>query len=230
LIDINKLVQINLERQRQLEANGIYFLGDINDDAAERLGQALVTMAVERAGRLDKPITIYINSSGGSVGAGLAMMQMIYRMRSLYNVTINTVVTGYAYSMGAIVFQAGDKRQIGSFSTLMLHSPQWILSGSDQQIFTDYATLAKHYKKLVSEIFSQRSGTHDAAWWEEYIYSGRDRFLSAEECITLGLADEIYGLDLTTPPPPDKANTADAAGEPSTAESADPSAASASPS
>ncbi len=200
MIDINKLVQGNLERQRQLEANGIYFLGEINDDEAERMGQALVSMSVERAGRLDKPITLYINSGGGSVGSGLAMMQMIYRMRSLYSVTINTVVTGYAYSMGAIVFQAGDKRQIGSFSTLMLHSPQWFLSGSDQQIFSDYATLAKHYKGLVSSIFSQRSGTHSAQWWEDYIYSGRDRFLSAQECISLGLADEIYGLELTPPP------------------------------
>jgi len=209
LIDLTKLAQMNLEGQRQLEANGIYFLGDITDDAAERLGQALVSMAVERADRADKPITLYINSGGGSVGAGLAMMQMIYRMRSLYKVTINTVVTGYAYSMGAIVFQAGDKRQIGTFSTLMLHSPQWFLSGSDQQIFTDYATLAKHYKSLVSEIFAQRSGTHDATWWEDYIYSGRDRFLSAQECISLGLADEIYGLELTTPPPVDNSGTDD---------------------
>jgi ATP-dependent protease ClpP protease subunit len=126
--------------------------------------------------------------------------------------------------MGAIVFQAGDKRQIGTFSTLMLHSPQWFLSGSDQQIFTDYATLAKHYKSLVSEIFAQRSGTHDATWWENYIYSGRDRFLSAQECISLGLADEIYGLELTTPPPVDNSDTGDMPDNPgTTAPSASPS-------
>jgi len=159
-------------------------------------------MSVERAERSDKPITIYINSGGGSVGAGLGMMQLIYRMRALYKVTINTVVTGYAYSMGAIVFQAGDKRLIGSFSTLMLHQPQWFLSGSDQQIFNDYAVLAQHYKNIVSNIFAQRSGQHDAAWWESFIYSGRDRFLTAAECISLGLADDIYGLQLTTPPTP----------------------------
>ena len=91
------------------------------------------------------------------------MMQMIYRMRALYNVVINTVVTGYAYSMGAIVFQAGDRRYMGSFSTLMLHSPQWTLSGTDQQIFSDYAILARHYKNLVSHIFAQRSGKQDAS-------------------------------------------------------------------
>ncbi len=202
MIDINQLIQNSVERQRNMEAKGIYFLGDINDEAAERFGQALVSMSVERQGNSDQPITIYINSGGGSVGSGLAMMQMIYRMRTLYKVTINTVVTGYAYSMGAIVFQAGDKRLMGSFSTLMLHSPQWFLSGSDQQIFNDYATLARHYKSLVSNIFSQRSGQNDATWWENFIYSGRDRFLTAEECLSLGLADEIYGLQLTTPPPP----------------------------
>jgi ATP-dependent Clp protease protease subunit len=191
-----------MERERKLETSGIYFLRDITDDSAELMSQALVSMSVDRQGDPDKPITIYINSGGGSVGAGLAMMEMIYRMRTMYKVTINTVVTGYAYSMGAIVFQAGDTRQMGSFSTLMLHSPQWFLSGSDQTIFNDYATLARHYKNLVSNIFSQRSGKHTAEWWEKFIYSGRDRFLAAEECIALGLADEIYGLQLTTPPPP----------------------------
>lgn len=202
MLDINQLVRYSLNRQKELEADGIYFLGEITDDAAERLGQALVAMSVEREGNADKPITLYINSGGGSVGAGLAMMQMIYRMRTLYKVTINTVVTGYAYSMGAIVFQAGDTRQMGSFSTLMLHAPQWFLSGSDQQIFSDYATLSRHYKNLVSNIFAQRSGQQTAAWWEQFIYSGRDRFLTAEECLELGLADSIYGLQLTTPPPP----------------------------
>jgi ATP-dependent Clp protease, protease subunit len=202
LLDINQLVRYNMERERKLETSGIYFLRDITDDSAELMSQALVSMSVDRQGDPDKPITIYINSGGGSVGAGLAMMEMIYRMRTLYKVTINTVVTGYAYSMGAIVFQAGDTRQMGSFSTLMLHSPQWFLSGSDQTIFNDYATLARHYKNLVSNIFSQRSGKHTAEWWEKFIYSGRDRFLAAEECIELGLADEIYGLQLTTPPPP----------------------------
>ena len=202
MLDINQLVRYNMERERKLETSGIYFLRDITDDSAELMSQALVSMSVDRQGDADKPITIYINSGGGSVGAGLAMMEMIYRMRTMYKVTINTVVTGYAYSMGAIVFQAGDTRQMGSFSTLMLHSPQWFLSGSDQTIFNDYATLARHYKNLVSNIFSQRSGKHTAEWWEKFIYSGRDRFLAAEECIELGLADEIYGLQLTTPPPP----------------------------
>src|ERR1051325_4178107 len=107
MIDLAQLMQANLERQRYLEANGIYFLGDITDQSTEELGKALIAMSVEREERPDKPITIYINSGGGSVGDGLGIMQIIYHMRFLYNVRTNTVVTGYAYSMGAIVFQAG---------------------------------------------------------------------------------------------------------------------------
>ena len=202
VIDINQLVKQDIERQRHLEKDGIFFLGSISDEAAEEFGQALVAMSIEREGDANKPITVYINSGGGSVGAGLAMMQMIYRMRELYGVTINTVVTGYAYSMGAIVFQAGDRRELGSFSTLMLHSPRWFLSGDDEQVFNDYAVLSKHYKSLVSNIFAQRTGKNSVQWWQDFIYSGRDRFLTSDECIELGLADAIYGLKLTTPPPP----------------------------
>jgi ATP-dependent Clp protease protease subunit len=202
MYDLSDLIARSIERARNLEASGIYFLGDINDQTAEHMGQALTSMAVQREGDASQPITVYINSGGGAIGAGLAMMQMIYRLRTLYKVTINTVVTGYGYSMGAVVFQAGDRRLMGSFSTLMLHSPQWYLTGDDQKVFNDYALLARHYKSLVSNIFAQRTGKHDPAWWESYIYSGRDRFLTAEECRTLGLADEIYGLQLTSPPPP----------------------------
>src|SRR5438445_11641891 len=89
VIDLSKLIQDGLERQRYLESHGIYFLGDITDESAEQLGRALVSMSVEREDRPDKPITIYINSGGGSVGSGLGMMQMIYRMRALYKVTVN---------------------------------------------------------------------------------------------------------------------------------------------
>jgi hypothetical protein len=134
------------------------------------------------------------------VGSGIAIMEMIYKARADYGLTINTVVTGFAYSMGAIVFQAGDQRLMGAYSTLMLHSPSWFLSGSDQRIFNDYAVLADHYKNLVANLFAGRTGRHDPTWWQEFIYSGRDRFLSAAECLELGLADGLYD-QLTRPRP-----------------------------
>ncbi len=207
MLDLEQMVRLALAQRRELEEEGVIFLGDIDDATAERFSQHLMMLAVRRQGMTDEhPITVYINSGGGSVGSGLAMMEMIYKMRDQYKVTINTVVTGFAYSMGAIVFQAGNRRLMGTFSTLMLHSPQWYLSGSDQKIFNDYARLAEHYKTLVANLFAQRSGKYDAAWWQDYIYSGRDRFLTAQECIDLGLCDDLYGVELPTssPPPPDE--------------------------
>jgi ATP-dependent Clp protease, protease subunit len=187
-------------RKQALDLHGVYFLGTIDDQEAERFCKALLLMAIERQGRPDRPINLYINSGGGSVPSGLAMMQMMDEVRRLYNVKINTTITGYAYSMGAIVFQAGDKRTMGIYSTMMLHSSHWTLSGEDERIFEDYAKLAERNRKLVAELFHRRSGLRTLRWWENYIYSGHDRFLGPTECLKLGLVDEVPGLNV---PPPD---------------------------
>lgn len=87
--------------------------------------------------------------------------------------------------------QAGDHRSMGPLSTMMLHSSSWVLAGEDEKIFRDYQKLSEHYQNVTSQIFAQRTGRHDARWWRRFIYSGRDRFLGAEECLELGLVDEI---------------------------------------
>ncbi|MGI8588316.1 MAG: ATP-dependent Clp protease proteolytic subunit [Chloroflexia bacterium] len=202
MVDLEQLIINGALRHRELESHGFCFVGEIDDAAAEQFSQGLLLMAIARRGDHDSPITVYINSGGGSVGSGIAMLEMIYRVRAEYDVVIDTVVSGFAYSMGAIVFQGGDRRLIGSYSTLMLHSPQWFLSGSDQRIFTDYAVLAEHYKNLVANLFAQRTSKHDAAWWQDFIYSGRDRFLTAPECLELGLADALYDHQVAPPPVP----------------------------
>lgn len=178
-------------RRRELDLQGVYFLGDINEEEAERFSKALLLMAVARRGNSTLPITVFVNSGGGSVGAGLAMMEMMYKVKRDYGVTVNTVVTGYAYSMGAILLQAGDKRSMGEFSTLMLHGGSWVLSGEDTRIFKDYQKLAEHYKNLVGELFARRTGKHTPRWWQRFIYSGHDKFLTPRECLELGLVDEI---------------------------------------
>ncbi|MBI3966374.1 MAG: ATP-dependent Clp protease proteolytic subunit [Chloroflexi bacterium] len=191
MVRLEDLIRDYAARRQELEKLGAYFLGEITAEEAERCAKTLLLMTIERSGFPDRPITIYINSGGGSVGAGLAIMEMIYRLKREYKVTINTVVTGYAYSMGAIVVQAGDKRTMGHFSTMMLHSSSWMLSGEDEKIFKDYQKLAKHYQQIVGELFARRSGQRDARWWTRFIYSGRDKFLSARECLELGLVDEV---------------------------------------
>jgi ATP-dependent protease ClpP protease subunit len=178
-------------RRMALDATGSYFVTNIDPPHAEDFAKTLLLMSVPRRGHPEQPITVYINSGGGSVGDGLAMMEMISRMRRSHDVRINTVVLGYAYSMGAIVSQAGDHRSIGRFGTLMLHSTQWILSGEDERIFKDYQQLSEHYQRTVADLFARRTGHRDAAWWRRFIWSGRERFLGPDECLELGLVDEI---------------------------------------
>jgi len=196
---IEQLVQEYAARRAELDAHGVYFLRDISDETAEHFSKAILVMSAQRASRTDSPITLYINSGGGSVGAGIAIIEMMERMRENYKVTINTVVTGYAYSMGAIIVQAGDHRAMGELSTMMLHSGSWVLTGDADKIFHDYQKLATHYEHVISELFARRTGQHDTDWWRDYIYSGHERFLSAQECIELGLVDEILTREAPAP-------------------------------
>ena len=136
--DLGSLLAEAQQRRMALDATGSYFVTDIDAAHAEDFAKSLLLMSIPRRGQPDQPISIYINSGGGSVGDGLAMMEMINRMRRRFDVRIDTAVLGYAYSMGAIVSQACDHRSMGRFGTLMLHSTQWILSGEDERIFKDY--------------------------------------------------------------------------------------------
>ena len=189
--DLGALLQESQSRRLALEATGVYFISEIDPPHAEDLFRSLLLMALSRKGERDQPITLFINSGGGSLGDGLAMMEFIYRMRRDHAVRIDTAVLGYAYSMGAVVLQAGDHRTIGRFGTLMLHSTSWIISGDDERIFKDFQRLATHYQETVAQLFAARTGHRDAGWWRRFIWSGRDRFLGPQECLDLGLVDEI---------------------------------------
>lgn len=188
---LDDLMRDQAARRLELEAAGAYFVGGIDDQSAEVFARSILLMAVARSGRRDVPITVYVNSQGGSVSAGFSMMEMVYHMKREHGVHVRMHITGSAYSMGAVLVQAGDHRSMGPLSTMMLHSSSWVLSGEDETIFRDYQKLSEHYQNVTSQIFARRTGKNDARWWRRFIYSGRDRFLGAEECLELGLVDEI---------------------------------------
>lgn len=196
-LDLDQLLRGYSERRAELDRAGVAFVSDITDAEAERFSKSVLLMAIERRNRRDLPLTVYINSGGGSVGAGLAMIEIMARVRRQYGLVIHTVVTGYAYSMGAILFQAGDRRIMGEFSTLMLHGTQWMLVGEDEKVFKDYLKLATHYQDVIGGLFAQRTRLHDAEWWRDFIYNGRDKFLSPKECLELQLVDEVMNYDFT---------------------------------
>jgi ATP-dependent protease ClpP protease subunit len=200
-----ELLEDQANRRSFLDQVGVYFVRDINDVEAERFSKSLLVIAsqLKRMGG-QRRITIYINSGGGSMGAGFAMMEMMYKIKRDFIIPVDTVVLGYAYSMGAIIAQAGDRRSMGFFSTMMLHSGTWSVVGEDQKIFSDYQKLATTYQQKIGELFHRRTGTHTPRWWTNFVYSGRDRFLSANECHKLRLVDEVCEFDTCYILPPDE--------------------------
>ena len=79
--DLGSLLSEVQARRMALDATGSYFVNDIDAPHAEDFAKSILLMSIPRRGQRDQPITVYINSGGGSVGDGLAMMEMISRMR-----------------------------------------------------------------------------------------------------------------------------------------------------
>lgn len=133
----------------------------------------------------DTDITLYINSPGGSVTAGMS----IYDTMNFVKCDISTVVMGQACSMGSLLASAGtkDKRFILPNSRHMIHQP---LGGASGQA-TDVEIQAKEllrWKKVLTEIYVKTTGK-DIKILEQDM--DRDNFMTAEEAVAYGLADKI---------------------------------------
>lgn len=199
MIDLTEILE-TYNRRAALDRLATYFIGELTQQEAELFSKTMWIIAQTRVNIVrpeDKAFTIFINSHGGDVPAGFAIMEMIYRLRREYQIPVTMIVTGVAYSMAAVVLQAATHRVMGELSTLMLHSPSWVLAGRESQIFQDYERLADGYKKLLGRIFAERTGYRTPEWWIKFIYSERDRFLSAKECLELGLVDEVTPILLS---------------------------------
>lgn len=143
------------------ERVGVYYLfRNINEQEAERFCSTLWLTAKAMSQGTGGRITVFINSGGGSGAAGFAMIEMMYKVKRDLGIPVDTVILGYAYSMGAHVFQAGDNRKMGYFSTMMLHNASWQVSGRDSEIFRDLKKLSNIYQGMTAELFYRRTGLH----------------------------------------------------------------------
>lgn len=152
--------------------------------AASTIGQLLYLESQNP----EEPITMYINSPGGSITDGLA----IYDIMNKINCPVNTVCTGMAASMAAFLLCAGTgTRYAMPNSTIMIHQP---LGGVQGQA-TDIAIVANrilNLKTKLYKIFAQKSGSS-----YETISAAceRDNYLSPSEAQSLGLIDKIVNKE-----------------------------------
>ena len=132
-----------------------------------------------------KDISLYINSPGGSVTAGLA----IYDTMQYIKCDVSTICIGLAASMGAFLLTAGakGKRYALPNSDIMIHQP----SGGTQGQATDIKIQAEHMlhiKKRLNEIFAERTGQPLDVIMRD---TERDNFMTAEEAVKYGLIDKV---------------------------------------
>lgn len=135
----------------------------------------------------DKDISVYINSPGGSVTAGMA----IYDTMQFIRPDVHTIVMGQACSMGSLLATAGapGKRFLLPNARHMIHQPSGGASGMQSDIEISYKEIT-YLKRRLTEIYV----THNSAGktYEDFERDmDRDKFMSAEEAVAYGLADKI---------------------------------------
>lgn len=165
-----------------LSHHRIFLDGTIDSEMANRFRSQLLFLEEENL-----PVTIYINSSGGEVNAGL----MIYDFIQNAKIPLKIVCTGKAYSMAAVLLACGKKgtRYIYPHSEVMIHEP--LLAGGVTGSATSIKNTAESILK-VRETLNSILAVHTGKSVEEVEKAtSYDNFLSAKEAVEFGLCDMI---------------------------------------
>ena len=167
----------------RLMMDRIIFLGtEINDYTANTLQAQLLYLDSVDSG---KDISIYINSPGGSVTAGLG----IYDTMQFISSDVATICTGMAASMGAVLLVAGTegKRSALTHSRVMIHQPLGGVQGQAEDIKIHAEWILKTREKL-NRILSENTGQPLDVIARD---TDRDNFMSAEDAVKYGLIDKV---------------------------------------
>ena len=168
---------------RLLEDRIIFLSGEIDDAVANTVVAQLIYLEAKDP---QKDISLYINSPGGSVSAGLA----IYDTMNYLKCDVSTICIGMAASMGAFLLSSGQKgkRFALANSEIMIHQP---LGGAQGQA-SDIKIAAEHIlktKRKLNEILAKNSGKPLAQIEHD---TDRDNYLSADEAMEYGLIDKVF--------------------------------------
>lgn len=160
----------------------IRITGEINDQVADEVMAKIAYLDSVN----QKPIKIIINSPGGSVSAGLAILDAMDAAKS----EIETVCTGMAASMGAFLVTCGGskgKRSITKHAEMMIHQP---LGGASGQA-TDVQLTAMHLTKVKKKLAEMLAEATEKSVKKISNDIDRDYWMNAEEAVKYGLVDFI---------------------------------------
>ena len=183
IIEERKLNVAQMDVFSRLMMDRIIFLGTQVDDYTANVIQAqLLYLDSSEPG---KDVSIYINSPGGSVYAGLGIYDTMQYIQS----DVSTICTGMAASMAAVLLVAGakDKRFALKHSRVMIHQPMGGIQGQASDIEITSREILKLKKELYT-IISEHSGQ---PYDKVYQDSDRDYWMTAHEAVDYGMIDRV---------------------------------------
>ena len=169
---------------RLLKDRVVMLNGPVEDHMANLVVSQLLFLESENP---DKDITLYINSPGGVITAGMS----IYDTMQYIKPDVTTVVMGQACSMGSFLAQAGasGKRFVLPHSRTMIHQPSGGARGMQSDIEIQYKEIT-HMKKMLTDLYVKHN-TKGKTYADFERDMDRDTFMTAQEAVDYGLADQI---------------------------------------
>ncbi len=167
---------------RLLKDRIIFLGGEVTDDEANLI---VAQMLFLEADDPDKDISLYINSPGGSITAGMA----IYDTMQYIRCDVSTICIGMAASMGAFLLAAGakGKRRALPSGEILIHQPLGGARGQATEVAIHAEQLIKTREKM-NKILAERTGQTVE---QIALDTERDHYMTAEEALNYGLIDEI---------------------------------------
>ena len=132
----------------------------------------------------EAPVTLYINSPGGSVDSGMAL----YDVMQAVSCPIRTVCMGLAASMAALLFVSGAERDMLPHSRLMIHDPLILQTGGSALKLKAVSDDLMETRQIIARVIAEHSGK---TMEEVLAKTASASFFRAEEAVSFGLADRI---------------------------------------
>jgi ATP-dependent Clp protease protease subunit len=176
--------------ERLLRERIVWLEGEVRDENSNRIAKQLQVLAAEDP---EADITLYINSPGGSITAGM----VIYDTIQLIPNDVTTIAMGLAASMGQFLLCAGaaGKRYATPNTRIMMHQPLGGIGGTASDIKIQ-AEQMLFIKKRMAELIAAHTGQTLETIEAD---SDRDRWFTAEDAKTYGLIDHVYSSSTDAP-------------------------------
>lgn len=167
---------------RLLKERIIWLGSEVRDENANMICAQMMLLAKEDP---ERDITLYINSPGGSITAGMA----IYDTMMLIKPDVATVAVGMAASMGQFLLSSGapGKRYATPHARVMMHQPSGGIGGTATDIRIN-AELIMHMKKVLAELTAAQTGKTLSEVTKD---ADRDRWFTAAQALEYGFVDHI---------------------------------------